>query len=391
MSNDGFKNCPYCDEEIKTIAVKCRYCKSLLVDEKKQDSKKEKVVGQQNTDTRDMSADSNQPSSKKTKFGLIAMLFIAIMLVIFGAMFAVGLLDVNDVYALLGSEESIEDSEAIIIEKVEEEIEADLQEDANADTETVIHEQPQENTETNTHDEVIGSIVFADIPETTFLHLRSGPGSSYSSLDQLNRGTALHVVGEAIASDGDWWLNVLTLDVIEGWVHSNYVTDNPGIIESDAISDERQEELKAKKDKDFYNDFVLKHLGWSKYKILDSYGLPDSIEWAGGAGGVVFMYEDMDVAFVFAGTEGIVNNFVLFPGASLLGIDIGEMNFDDIEKILGTPNYRGAIEEGADYYVLVSYLGNLYDSQGEIEIYFYSDGDQIPPDYVSINWKKFWW
>jgi len=341
---------------------------------------------------RDMTAASYQPpSSGKTNFVLITLLFIFILLTIFGAMFAVGFFDLNDVYALLGSEESIEDSEAFIKEEAEEKLEAGLEEDANNDLETFINEQPEGSAETNTQDGIIGNIIFVEVPETTFLHLRSGPGSSYSSLDQLNRGNVLKVVGEAIDSDGDWWLNVLTLNVIEGWVHSNYVTDNPGIIKSDDISVERQEELKAKKDKDFYDDFILNHLGWSKYQILDSYGLPDFIEWAGGAGGIVFIYEDMSVAFIFAGVEGIVNNFVLFPGASLLGVDIGEMNFDHIERILGSPNYRGAIEEGADYYALVYYLGDINDSQSEIEIYFYSDGDQIPPDYVSINWKKFWW
>ncbi len=151
-----------------------------------------------------------------------------------------------------------------------------------------------------------------------------------------------------------------------------------------------ENELKQKRQR-FYDDFVLNHLGWSKYKILDTYGIPDSIDWAGGAGGIVFMYKDMGIAYFFAGTEGVVNNFVLFPGASLLGINIGEMSFDDIEMILGSPKYRGAIEEGADLYVLVYHLGTINGSEGEIEIHFNSDGDQIPPDYVRINWKKIGW
>ncbi len=393
MTNDEYKNCPYCDEEIKVIAVKCRYCKSMLIDEKKQDLKEEAVVGRQTNKIRDITVpDYQYPSSSNKKNILIAVLFIAIIFVLFGVMFVAGLLDVNDVYALLGSEKSEKDSEVFVEEEPDEDLELVIQEEPSDDSEATIQSEPEESSETTTQDGNIDDIVFVDVPETTFLHLRSGPDSNYSSLDQLDRGTALHVVGETTDSDGNWWLNVLTLNIIEGWVNSNYVTNDPSILmKSDDISDERQEELEAKKDKDFYNDFVLNHLGWSKHKVLDSYGLPDSIEWAGGGGGIVFMYEDMGIAYFFAGTDGFVNNFVLFPGASLLGINIGEMNFDDIEIILGSPEYRGAIEEGADSYLLVYHLGAINGSEGEVEIHFYSDGDQIPPDYVSIYWNKIGW
>jgi len=33
MSNDQYKLCPYCGEEIKVIAVKCKHCKSDLTED----------------------------------------------------------------------------------------------------------------------------------------------------------------------------------------------------------------------------------------------------------------------------------------------------------------------------------------------------------------------
>lgn len=110
----GYKNCPYCDEEIKEIAVKCRYCKSMLIGENKQDLKEEAFVGQQSNKTKDVKVpDYQPPSSKKNYYGLIAVLFLAIILILFGAIFMVGLLDVNDIYAFLGSEQSVEYSEVV--------------------------------------------------------------------------------------------------------------------------------------------------------------------------------------------------------------------------------------------------------------------------------------
>ncbi len=73
-------------------------------------------------------------------------------------------------------------------------------------------------------DEIIGNTIFVDVPEYENLNLRSGPGTDYSILDKLRRGTELTILGVVKGSDGDQWFQVRTPDRKEGWVHSNYVT-----------------------------------------------------------------------------------------------------------------------------------------------------------------------
>ncbi|MFO7951438.1 MAG: SH3 domain-containing protein [Bacillota bacterium] len=50
------------------------------------------------------------------------------------------------------------------------------------------------------------------------LNLRDGPAITYLIIDVLNSGTVLEVIDE----EGDW-LNVITPDQQEGWVHGDYV------------------------------------------------------------------------------------------------------------------------------------------------------------------------
>ena len=54
---------------------------------------------------------------------------------------------------------------------------------------------------------------------TTDLNLRSGPGTSYGSIDGVSPDQKLTVIGE----EGGW-LNVVLSNGSEGWVSGNYVT-----------------------------------------------------------------------------------------------------------------------------------------------------------------------
>ncbi len=92
-------------------------------------------------------------------------------------------------------------------------------------------------------------IVSVNVPEYENLYLRSGPGTNYTILDKLKRGTELIVVEERTGSDGGIWLKVVTPTGKEGWVHSDYVNaqsdrslidlDENGLV-SDFVSGEEE-------------------------------------------------------------------------------------------------------------------------------------------------------
>ncbi len=322
MNNDEHKNCPYCDEEIKAIAVKCRYCKSMLVDEKKQDLKEEAVVGRQTNKIKDINvSDYQHPSRRNKNFGLIAVLFIAILLVIFVSMFIAGLLDVNDMYALLGSEKSVENSEAVI------------EEESKEDSETIIHKQPEDSSKTTIQDEAIDNFVIVDVPSTTFLHLRSGSGSSYSSLDQLDSGTKLEIINEARCSDGDLWLQVITPDGKEGFVHSDYV------VYQNYYTSYMEHTLPTDIEERIHNCKIMKVFHMSFEEVLNILGEPDETIWLAGD---VYIWNDAS-ELIGNNEDGLSEQKeLLIGGESIKAIDFKEfgdikigMSFHDAKEILG--------------------------------------------------------
>jgi uncharacterized protein YgiM (DUF1202 family) len=93
------------------------------------------------------------------------------------------------------------------------------------------------------------------------LRLRSGPSTDHDILDRLMLGTLLQVIG----SDNKW-IQVITPDGKEGWVHGDYVyTFKTGHL---------IERIK--------NDKVLALLDMTKKEIVDILGEPDVEDWWAG-------------------------------------------------------------------------------------------------------------
>ncbi len=61
MSSDEYKICPYCGEEIKQVALKCKHCKMLLYDE-------ELLKGQKRQDANIYATEMLKDSSHETKY-----------------------------------------------------------------------------------------------------------------------------------------------------------------------------------------------------------------------------------------------------------------------------------------------------------------------------------
>jgi len=151
------------------------------------------------------------------------------------------------------------------------------------------------------------------------------------------------------------------------------------------IFEGRRKELEEMKDKDFYNDSLLQHLGWTKEEIIEKYGTPDNI-YPHYLGGEEFYYEA--VIFVFTGDEGVVNNLYLYPGAEVLGIKVG-MTFDEIENVLGKPRFRG-FDDFSGGYMLTYFLGDKTESLGELELWIDAESEKGRTKTITVLWKKYW-
>jgi hypothetical protein len=208
------------------------------------------------------------------------------------------------------------------------------------------------------------------IVNVNILRLRSGPGTDYEILDRLEYGTVLTVIAEDIE-----WLQVITPNNKEGWVHGDYVTRSDNHL---PFVDEAAEETCK----------TLRYLGMSKEEIVTLYGEPDINFEVPGPGGDHYFYNDLPVSFIFAGQTDVVNNLSLKRGAQIRDIKVG-MTLKEIEEIWGNADSKG-YDEGFDnhgrdrWYAVFQLVGAEY-----IEVYIFfkeSDGPSVQAD---VLWKSF--
>ncbi len=157
--------------------------------------------------------------------------------------------------------------------------------------------------------------------------------------------------------------------------------------QEEIVLDERRQELEEMKDKDFYGDFLLNHLGWTKGELVEKYGEPDETNphYLGGEG---FYYNDLSTKFVFSGEEGVVNNLYLYSGAEILGIRVG-MTTEEIEDVLGEPRSKG-FDPAYGKYTMTYFLGEQRDGSGELELWIDMEDEKAPSERVDVLWKKYW-
>ncbi len=160
-------------------------------------------------------------------------------------------------------------------------------------------------------------------------------------------------------------------------------------VTDEIISEERRQELEEIKDKDFYEDSLLVHLGWTEKEIVNKYGEPNDVR-PHYLEGKEFYYEDLSAAFIFSGSERVVNNLYLYPGAEALGVRVG-MTFNEIEDVLGQPRYRGLDSSYEDErYIMNYFLGEQTEGGGQLELWIDAREAEGASQKIDVLWKKYW-
>jgi hypothetical protein len=152
-----------------------------------------------------------------------------------------------------------------------------------------------------------------------------------------------------------------------------------------------------------YEDRVVAHLGMSREEIIKSYGQPTSEYDIGGPGGTALYYRYLNLTFIFAGQDEVVNNIDLHRGAQIFGVKIG-MSFDEINSILGEKfdhiykhmqNIFLYQEVGEVYYE--EYLAshgyspyNVFYYLFGIDLWFHADSADGPTNEATLRWKAYW-
>jgi hypothetical protein len=215
MSNDEYKNCPFCDGKIKVIALKCRYCESLLY-EKKEIIKKSDLIKQTNEKKRIIyQASKHQTSSKPIKkiWGLIVAVLAGGLILLF-----VGLSIFNNILD--------EDASNNLSKKEDALIDGELNDD-------------------NLEEEVFLQRAFeyiVTVEGENRLHIRENPGIINKPDDDIigrvYRGHLLEVFdnhGNNIFVDNyTWWEISDPVSGIKGWVVAEYLQKNTAGLENNA-------------------------------------------------------------------------------------------------------------------------------------------------------------
>jgi hypothetical protein len=189
MSNDDYKTCPYCGEEIKQVALKCKHCKMLLYDEELLKGQKREEASRKAPAQEALSLIDEDQSSQKSKTNFMFYLIPAAVIVI-----AAGFV----IY--IGSNQAVDDQN---------------------DTAEIASIEAEEAESISV--KVTDSYVVVDVPSTSSLNLRDRPTTAGNILKRLFIDEELKLVGILTNTSNELWVQVISPDGLEGWVHSDYV------------------------------------------------------------------------------------------------------------------------------------------------------------------------